>query len=404
MVEQAAAVEVKHLYKVFGDRPEHALELLEGGVSKAEIFERTGMTIGVEDASFSVSPGEIFVVMGLSGSGKSTLLRMLNRLIQPSAGQVLIEGQDITHLSERELIDVRRKKMSMVFQSFALLPHLKVWENVAFGLEIAGVDKQERRGRALGVLEQVGLKAQAESYPPQLSGGMQQRVGLARALCTRPSVLLMDEAFSALDPLIRSEMQDELLRLQRQDARTIVFISHDLDEAMRIGDRILILEAGRIIQLGTPQEIMDRPANDFVRSFFRNVDVTKFYRAGDVAQKHDELVVDEAEHDVAQLLERMLREDREVAYLRAANGKFAGVVTSHTLRVQLDSGTPELKSAVLEVARVASEQPLGDVVAEVANSRVALPVLDDDGHLAGVLSKSDLLRALRRVNSEEARP
>ncbi|MCA9643320.1 MAG: glycine betaine/L-proline ABC transporter ATP-binding protein ProV, partial [Myxococcales bacterium] len=390
MIDQAPAVEVRHLYKVFGDHPKRALEMLERGVSKAAIFERTGMTIGVEDASFSVSPGEIFVVMGLSGSGKSTLLRMLNRLIQPSSGQVLIEGQDITGLSERDLIDVRRKKMSMVFQSFALLPHLKVWENVAFGLEIAGVEKQKRRARALDVLEQVGLKAQAESYPPQLSGGMQQRVGLARALCTEPAVLLMDEAFSALDPLIRSEMQDELVRLQRQHSRTIVFISHDLDEAMRIGDRILILEAGRIVQLGTPHEILDNPANDFVRSFFRNVDVAKFYRAGDVATRHDELVIDAAESDVAALLEQLVQAERDVAYLRAPSGAFTGLVTEQRLRAALAAGH-DLDSALLDVTKLDATEPLGDVVAQVADSRYALPVLDETGRLTGVLSKRELL-------------
>ncbi|MGE0324481.1 MAG: glycine betaine/L-proline ABC transporter ATP-binding protein ProV [Polyangiaceae bacterium] len=397
MIDQAPAVEVRHLYKVFGDHPKRALEMLERGVSKAAIFERTGMTIGVEDASFSVSPGEIFVVMGLSGSGKSTLLRMLNRLIQPSAGQVLIEGQDITQLSERELIDVRRRKMSMVFQSFALLPHLRVWENVAFGLEIAGVEKQKRRARALDVLEQVGLKAQADSYPPQLSGGMQQRVGLARALCTEPAVLLMDEAFSALDPLIRSEMQDELVRLQRQHSRTIVFISHDLDEAMRIGDRILILEAGRVVQLGTPHEILENPANDFVRSFFRNVDVTKFYRAGDVAAHHDELVLDATETDLSVLLEQLVQAERDVAYLRAASGAFTGLVTEQRLRAALAAGH-DLESALLEVTQVDASEPLGDVVAQVADSRYALPVLDAAGRLTGVLSKRELLKALARAS------
>ncbi|MEZ4370061.1 MAG: glycine betaine/L-proline ABC transporter ATP-binding protein ProV [Polyangiaceae bacterium] len=397
MIDQAPAVEVRHLYKVFGDHPKRALEMLERGVSKAAIFERTGMTIGVEDASFAVSPGEIFVVMGLSGSGKSTLLRMLNRLIQPSAGQVLIEGQDITQLSERELIDVRRRKMSMVFQSFALLPHLRVWENVAFGLEIAGVEKQKRRARALDVLEQVGLRAQADSYPPQLSGGMQQRVGLARALCTEPAVLLMDEAFSALDPLIRSEMQDELVRLQRQHSRTIVFISHDLDEAMRIGDRILILEAGRIVQLGTPHEILENPANDFVRSFFRNVDVTKFYRAGDVAAHHDELVLDATESDLTALLEQLVQAERDVAYLRAASGAFTGLVTEQRLRAALAAGH-DLESALLDVTQVDASEPLGDVVAQVADSRYALPVLDAAGRLTGVLSKRELLKALARAS------
>jgi glycine betaine/proline transport system ATP-binding protein len=259
---------VENLYKVFGARPERVLELLERGLSKAEIFDQTAMTVGVQDANFSVGEGEIFVVMGLSGSGKSTLLRLLNRLVEPTSGRVLLEGRDVIQMTRDELIEVRRHKMAMVFQSFALLPHLNVWENAAFGLEVAGVARDERRERALAVLERVGLRANAKSRPSELSGGMQQRVGLARALATDPRVLLMDEAFSALDPLIRTEMQDELLRLQSEQARTVVFISHDPDEALRIGDRIAIMEGGRVVQVGTAEQLLNEPADDYVRSFF----------------------------------------------------------------------------------------------------------------------------------------
>jgi glycine betaine/proline transport system ATP-binding protein len=253
MVEQTEKVHVKNLYKVFGPNPERALQLVEQGKGKDEVFEETGLTIGVNNANFSVYAGEIFVVMGLSGSGKSTLVRMLNRLIEPTAGHVYVEGKDVAHMSKDELIKMRRENMSMVFQSFALMPHMSVLQNAAYGLEIAGVAENERKERALKALEQVGLKANARSFPNELSGGMQQRVGLARGLAVDPSIMLMDEAFSALDPLIRTEMQDELIKLQAESQRTIIFISHDLDEAMRIGDRIAIMEGGRIVQVGSPE-------------------------------------------------------------------------------------------------------------------------------------------------------
>ncbi len=221
--------------------------------------------------------------MGLSGSGKSTMVRLLNRLIEPTAGSIELNGKDITNLGDEDLLDVRRQEMSMVFQSFALMPHMSVLENAAFGLEISGVESEERNRRAQEALDQVGLGEHSASYPHQLSGGMQQRVGLARALANDPTILLMDEAFSALDPLIRYEMQGELIRLQKEQERTIIFISHDLDEAIRIGDRIAIMEGGRVVQIGTPEEIMRNPADDYVETFFQGVDVTKILKAGDIA-------------------------------------------------------------------------------------------------------------------------
>ncbi|KZZ17311.1 glycine betaine/L-proline ABC transporter ATP-binding protein, partial [Oleiphilus sp. HI0079] len=278
-------VEVKNLYKVFGDQPKKALQLLQSGQDKDEIFNKTGMTIGVKDANLQIEEGEIFVVMGLSGSGKSTLVRLLNRLIEPTQGEVLIDGEDITKMDTHGLREVRRKKISMVFQSFALMPHLNVLENAAFGLELSGVDVSERQEAALAALAQVGLEAYPDSYPDELSGGMQQRVGLARALANDPDIMLMDEAFSALDPLIRTEMQDELVQLQAKHQRTIIFISHDLDEAMRIGDRIAIMQGGEVVQVGAPDDILHNPANDYVRSFFRGVDVSNVFTAGDIAQK-----------------------------------------------------------------------------------------------------------------------
>jgi glycine betaine/proline transport system ATP-binding protein len=254
--------------KVFGDAPDRALELLAEGVEPAEIRERTEQAVAVCEASFEVAPGEILVVMGLSGSGKSTLLRLVNRLIEPTAGRLRVEGRDVCELDAAELVDLRRRRTAMVFQHFALLPHLTVLENAAFGLDVAGLPRRERRDRAREMLEQVGLAEHGDAYPDELSGGMQQRVGLARALAVDPDILLMDEAFSALDPLIRGRMQDELLRLQEGRARTVLFISHDPEEARRLGDRIAVMEQGRIVQLGRPEELVESPANDLVRDFF----------------------------------------------------------------------------------------------------------------------------------------
>jgi len=263
----AKQIIIDQVFKVFGDAPEQAMDLVRQGLGKQDILARTGHSIGVFDASFTIEPGEIFVVMGLSGSGKSTLVRMLNRLIEPTAGRILVDGQDIHALTDKALRQWRRKDISMVFQSFALMPHMTVLDNTAFGLELAGTPKAERQQMARQALEQVGLAEWGASYPDELSGGMQQRVGLARALAADPAILLMDEAFSALDPIIRTEMQSELLRLQQLKRRTIVFISHDLDEAMRIGDRIAIMKDGQVVQVGTPDEIYRNPVSEFVANF-----------------------------------------------------------------------------------------------------------------------------------------
>lgn len=265
------AIEVESLCKIFGHRPHRGLQLLKQGLDKDAIFAKTGLAVAVENASFSVKQGEIFVVMGLSGCGKSTLLRLVNRLIEPTAGRVRLFGRDVTAMTHSELVQIRRTDVSMVFQSFALLPHLSVLDNAAFGLEVAGVPKKERHVRAHAALESVGLEAVSRSRPSDLSGGMQQRVGLARALAADPKILLMDEAYSALDPLIRDSMQTDLLRLQREKQLTVMFVSHDIDEAIRLGDRIAIMNAGRIVQIGSPEKLVNNPADDYVASFFGKV-------------------------------------------------------------------------------------------------------------------------------------
>jgi len=395
----AKQIIIDRVFKVFGESPEQALRLVEQGVSKQDILAQTGNSIGVFDATFTIEAGEIFVVMGLSGSGKSTLVRMLNRLIEPTAGRIVVDGQDINTLSDRQLRALRRKDISMVFQSFALMPHMTVLDNTAFGLELAGVDRDERRRQAALALEQVGLAAWAESYPDELSGGMQQRVGLARALASDPSILLMDEAFSALDPIIRTEMQSELLRLQQVKRRTIVFISHDLDEAMRIGDRIAIMKDGQVVQVGTPDDILRNPANDYVRNFVRGVDAAAVFKAGDIARKRLTVVREHSDRGCRPALQLIEGHDDNFAYVVSPAKRYLGTVSADSLRAALHghSGPLGLQHAFIpEVTTIASDAPVADLFGQVAQAPCALPVVDADGRFRGAVSKTTLLRFLDR--------
>lgn len=396
----ALKISLKSVYKVFGERPEKALELFRSGKSKAEVHAQTGNAIGVSDATFDIHAGEIFVIMGLSGSGKSTLLRLLNRLIEPTSGSIEIDGQDITGMSRGELIALRRRDISMVFQSFALLPNRSVLNNAAFGLEVAGMGEAERKKRALAALDAVGLAGYAESRPDQLSGGMKQRVGLARALASEPTILLMDEAFSALDPLIRTEMQDELVRLQSEHSRTIVFVSHDLDEAMRIGDRICIMQDGEVIQVGTPDEIVMQPANDYVRSFFRNVDVSQVFKAGDVARKTQVTIIERQGVSVAAALERMKNFDRDYAIILGRDKTYHGMVSQASLIDKVRARDPDpYRSAFLpDVEPIPAEEPLSNVLGRVASSPWPVPVVDQRNRYLGSISKSVLLETLDRAH------
>lgn len=387
---------VKNLYKVFGNRPDEAMRMVREGKDKAEIFARTGQTLGVNDASFSVKEGEIFVVMGLSGSGKSTLVRLLNRLIEPTAGQVLFDGQDIAQMDAKALRALRRKHISMVFQSFALMPHLSVLQNAGFGLELAGAPVAEREQAALEALAQVGLAEWAGSYPDELSGGMQQRVGLARALANNPSVLLMDEAFSALDPLIRTEMQDELVKLQRKDQRTIIFISHDLDEAIRIGDRIAIMEGGNVVQVGTPEDIIKNPATPYVRSFFKNVDVTNVFSAADLARKSQVSIIDHKGMGVRSALQRLRQHQREYGYVISPEQAFMGVVSIDTLQTEMQANPdPKLRHAFIPgVVPITADTAITDLFGPLASHPHGLPVVDDAGRYRGAITKNTLLEFL----------
>jgi glycine betaine/proline transport system ATP-binding protein len=398
----AIKIEVKNLYKVFGEHPERAFKLIDSGKGKEEIFEKTGLSLGVKNASLAIEEGEIFVIMGLSGSGKSTMVRLLNRLIEPTRGEVLIDGEDIAKISESKLRQVRRSKISMVFQSFALMPHLNVLHNTAFGMELAGVPTQERNEKALDALRQVGLENYAYSYPDELSGGMRQRVGLARAMANNPDILLMDEAFSALDPLIRTEMQDELVKLQSLHQRTIVFISHDLDEAMRIGDRIAIMQGGEVVQVGTPEEILNNPANDYVRTFFRGVDVSQVFSAKDIARRRPVTLIRKTPGFGPRAALKLLEdEDREYGYVLERGQKYIGVVSLDSLKSALKENR-SLDSALLELpAPVPADMPLSELISQVAAAPCAVAVVSEESNYIGVISKAMLLRALDKEGATE---
>lgn len=390
-------LEVKNLYKVFGDEPKKAIEMAKQGIDKDQIFAETGMALGVKDVSLQIHTGEIFVIMGLSGSGKSTLVRLLNRLIEPSAGQVLLDGEDIAAMSDEALRQVRLKKISMVFQSFALMPHLSVLENTAFGLELAGIPVSERHEKAVQALQQVGLEAHQHAYPDELSGGMQQRVGLARALAIDPEVLLMDEAFSALDPLIRTGMQDELVQLQAKYQRTIVFISHDLDEAMRIGDRIAIMQGGEVVQVGTPDDILHNPANDYVRSFFQGVNVSQVFTAKDICRRKQSTIIRKTlEGGVAAAIAQLQDADRDFGYVVDKEGRFEGVVSLASLWSAEKSGKSLMNACLLDLPIVKADSSLSEIISVIAQAPCAVPVVDDNQKYLGLITRAQLLQALDR--------
>ncbi|HES4333954.1 TPA: glycine betaine/L-proline ABC transporter ATP-binding protein [Streptococcus pyogenes] len=392
-------LEVKHLSKIFGKKQKAALEMIKTGKNKSEIFKKTGATVGVYDASFEVKKGEIFVIMGLSGSGKSTLVRMLNRLIEPSAGSILLEGKDISTMSADQLREVRRHDINMVFQSFALFPHKTILENTEFGLELRGVPKEERQRLAEKALDNSGLLDFKDQYPNQLSGGMQQRVGLARALANSPKILLMDEAFSALDPLIRREMQDELLDLQDSMKQTIIFISHDLNEALRIGDRIALMKDGQIMQIGTGEEILTNPANDFVREFVEDVDRSKVLTAQNIMIKPLTTTVELDGPQVA--LNRMHNE--EVSMLMATNRRrqLVGSLTADAAIEARKKGLPLSEVIDRDVRTVSKDTIITDILPLIYDSSAPIAVTDDNNRLLGVIIRGRVIEALANISDED---
>ena len=392
-------LEVKHLTKIFGKRQKQALEMVQQAKSKTEILEKTGATVGVYDVNFEVQIGEIFVIMGLSGSGKSTLIRLLNRLIDPTSGDIYIDGQDVAKMNEEELRDVRRHKLNMVFQNFGLFPHRTILENTEFGLEVRGVDKEERTRLAEQALDNAGLLSFKDQYPDQLSGGMQQRVGLARALANNPDILLMDEAFSALDPLIRREMQDELLDLQAEHERTIIFITHDLNEALRIGDRIAIMADGQIMQIGTGEEILTNPANDFVREFVEDVDRSKVLTAQNIMTTPLTTNIDIDGPTVA--LNRMKKE--EVSMLLAVDRKrhLKGSLTAEGARDARKQHQALAEVIDKNVRKVTQETLITDIFPLIYDSPAPLAVVDDKDKLVGVIIKGRVIEALANTTESE---
>ena len=385
-------IEVKGLTKVFGRNPKQGIQLLEQGKTKTEILKETGMTVGVNRVSFEVYSGEIFVIMGLSGSGKSTLVRLINRLIEPSAGSVLVDGEDLAQMDRSKLREIRRKKLSMVFQKFGLFPHRTILENAGYGLEVQGMDKKEIYEKAINSLKMVGLEGYEDQYPSQLSGGMQQRVGLARALANDPDILLMDEAFSALDPLIRKEMQDELIELQSSMQKTIIFITHDLDEALRIGDRIALMKDGVIVQVGTPEEIMTNPANEYVKKFVEGVDRSKVLSAQHVMKRPE--TIDVEKHGPRVALQRMKQVGISSIYVINKNKQLLGVVTADAASKAVKDGNKNIYDVMdTDVPKVSPDLSLNDLFEVIHNSPVPVAVVEDK-ILKGIIVRGAVLAAL----------
>ncbi|AYV65815.1 MULTISPECIES: glycine betaine/L-proline ABC transporter ATP-binding protein ProV [Niallia] len=394
-MESMAKLKVENVTKIFGKNAKKAIQLLNSGESKKDILKKTGATVGVNKASFEVNPGEIFVIMGLSGSGKSTLVRMFNRLIDPTIGNIYIDGKDIVKMSKEDLRKVRREKISMVFQKFALLPHRTILENAEYGLEIQGIDKASRKERALESLKLVGLSGYESQYPDQLSGGMQQRVGLARALANDPDILLMDEAFSALDPLIRKDMQDELLDLQSNMEKTIIFITHDLDEALRIGDRIALMKDGTIVQVGTPEEILMNPSNDYVERFVEDVDLSKVLTANHIMKRAEAVTIEKGPRVALQMMKKL-----GISSIYVVNKKreLLGAITADDARAAAENNEGIETILQKDVITVTGDTLLADLFDKVSTAIIPVAVIDEQKRLKGILVRGAVIGALAGNN------
>lgn len=383
---------MEELTKIFGKKASKASSLLSQGKSKTEILKETGATIGVNKASFSVEEGEIFVIMGLSGSGKSTLVRLLNRLIEPTSGKIWLDGKELSSLNKKELLEVRRKSMSMVFQNFGLFPNRTINRNVEYGLEIQGMNKEEREKNAAESLALVGLAGYGEQFPSQLSGGMQQRVGLARALANNPDILLMDEAFSALDPLNRKDMQDQLLDLQDKMKKTIIFITHDLDEALRIGDHIMIMRDGSVVQTGSPEEILAHPANEYVEKFIEDVDRSKVYTASNVMIRPEIVNFEKDGPRVA--LKRMREAGTSSVFVVKRNRELVGIVHAAEVSKLVKENITSLETALhRDVPTTGLDTPLAEIMDTISTTTIPIAVTED-GKLKGIIIRGSVLAAL----------
>ncbi|EOS12997.1 MULTISPECIES: quaternary amine ABC transporter ATP-binding protein [Parabacteroides] len=394
-------IEIKNLSILFGSEKNRAKKMILKGKSKQEILKETGCTVAVRNANLEIEEGEMFVIMGLSGSGKSTLLRCINRLNEPTMGEIRVNGIDITRSSDKELLQIRRKELAMVFQHFGLLPHRTVLSNVSFGLELQSVPKEEREKKAQESIELVGLKGYENQRVDELSGGMQQRVGLARALANNPEVLLMDEAFSALDPLIREQMQDELLLLQEKMKRTIIFITHDLDEAIKLGDRIAIMKDGEVVQVGTPEEILTDPANAYVTRFTESVDRGRIVTASSIMLKQP--IVVRIKRDGPEAIFRKMRERRLYALPVIGNDdQFIGEIQYKDVLKLRKEGSKDVSSIVqTEVPSVLENTTVEDMLPLLPKVRQALPVVNEENRLVGVVSPSAIIIEMTGKDQKE---
>jgi glycine betaine/proline transport system ATP-binding protein len=383
-------ISCQNVWKIFGPDPQNALSLIKEDMTKDEVLGQTGHVIAVRDVSFDVNEGEVFVIMGLSGSGKSTIVRCLNRLIEPTKGKILIDDADLAAMNEKELRMARRHKVSMVFQHFALLPHRSIIDNVAYGLEVQGMDKAQRRKRAREVINMVGLKGWESSYPHELSGGMQQRVGLARALSVDPEILLMDEAFSALDPLIRRQMQDEFLSLISEVRKTIIFITHDLGEALKMGERIAIMKDGKIVQIGSPEEIVVEPADEYVTEFVRDVPRSKVVSVRNIMKEPEVTLYSWQGPKVA--LYEMRQNDAQYAFILDPGRRLRGVITADEARKAMKEKVVRLSKVVKGNAlQIGPDQPIEEVIPLAAATDNPVAVIDEDERLIGEVPRTELL-------------
>ncbi|WP_411993724.1 quaternary amine ABC transporter ATP-binding protein [Agarivorans sp. DSG3-1] len=392
-------IKIQGLYKLFGENPKQVMPRVKAGEPKDKILAETGHTLGLKDINLEIQQGEIYVIMGLSGSGKSTLIRHFNRLIDPTEGVISIEGTDVMKLSSKELQDFRRHKMSMVFQRFGLMPHRSVIENVAYGLTVQGVPKEQRLAKAQEWLDTVGLNGYEQQYPSQLSGGQQQRVGLARALSTDAEILLMDEAFSALDPLIRSEMQDQLIELQETLHKTIIFITHDLDEALRIGDKIAILKDGEVVQQGTPDDILLNPATDYVEAFVKDVNRARALTVETVMRPPARRITADT---IGEALQQMKKIKGDYAYHVTEDG-YQGIVTQDSLEQASKSNADEQFETCeyQDVPTISPDAAIESVITDSLESDFSLPVVDDDGNLKGELTRKSVAEVFAEPEESE---
>lgn len=385
-------VKVENLTKVFGKKPKHILEKLKNGATKEEILKETGYTVGINRASFEVKEGEIFAIMGLSGSGKSTLIRCLNLLNKPTEGEIYVDGENILEFDKEKLREFRQNKVAMVFQHFGLFNHRKVIENIEYGLEISKMDKKKRREAAKKALVSVGLEGWEDKYPHELSGGMQQRVGLARALASDPDILLMDEPFSALDPLIRRDMQLELLELQAKLKKTIIFITHDINEAFKLGDRIAIMKDGVIDQIGSPQQILDSPVNDYVEAFIKDIDKTKILKAKNIMEKPGVLV--SIQDNLEEIIHGMKSKDVSNAFVIDNNKKFRGVVTNDEVLKAINEKKSIKEILINDYHTVDSEMYIQKFLKIVTSAKYPIAVLDENELVLGRIGLHSVISAL----------